>query len=124
MPFSLKPFWRSRQESHWPQGAPVGRGIVATAGQRVVDAQLQAEANDLRLGERDERSVNFELLAAFDSGFGGQVGHFLEGGDEFRTAIGIAGVVERIHADEDVAAPSTSAQASAKERKMVLRAGT
>ena len=37
---------------------------------------------------------------------------------------GIAGVIERIHADEDVGASSTSAQASAKERKIVLRAGT
>ena len=40
-------------------------------------------------------------------------------------AVGIPRVVERVHADDDALdAPSTSAQPSASESKIVLRAGT
>ena len=44
-----------------------------------------------------------EMLAAFDAGFGGEVGHLFKGCNEFRPAIGIAGVVERIDAEKNVA---------------------
>ena len=40
---------------------------------------------------------------AFDAGLGGDVGEPLERGDEFGPAVGIAGVVDRVDAAEDVA---------------------
>jgi len=45
-------------------------GIVATAGQAVVDAQLDSLGDDLRLGQCDQRRVNPQPLAAFDTSFG------------------------------------------------------
>ena len=63
--------------------------------------------------------------AAFDAGARGDRGQPLEGVDELRAAIGIAGVVERVDADDQrVGARATSAHASASDRKIVLRAGT
>ncbi|MPN32287.1 hypothetical protein SDC9_179765 [bioreactor metagenome] len=38
----------------------------------------------------------------FDPGFRGQVGHRLKSLDEGRSAVGIAGIIHRIDADEDV----------------------
>ena len=42
------PCSRSRQASQCPHAAPVGVRVVAADGQRVVDAQLDARADDLR----------------------------------------------------------------------------
>ncbi len=46
--------------------------------------------------------VDAQPLRAFHAGPGGQVGHGLEGLDEGRAAVGVAGVIERVDADEDV----------------------
>jgi hypothetical protein len=46
--------------------------------------------------------VNGEGVA-FNTGFGGQVGHGLKGGDVFGSAIGITAIVNGVNADEDVA---------------------
>jgi len=40
---------------------------------------------------------------AFDAGPRREIRERLERGDEFRTAVGIAGIIERVHADDDVA---------------------
>ena len=40
--------------------------------------------------------------SALDRGLGGEVGHRLEGGDELGAAVGVAGVVDGVDADEDV----------------------
>ena len=39
----------------------------------------------------------------FDPGLGRQIGHSLEGRNEFRAAIGIAGIVHRVDTNEDIA---------------------
>ena len=61
---------------------------------------------------------------AFDAGPRRQPRQLLERANELGPAVRVAGVVERVDADEDVGAPSTSAQPSASDRKIVLRAGT
>ena len=61
---------------------------------------------------------------ALDAGAGGEVRHVLVGGDVLGAAVGVAGVVERVDADEDVGGTDISAYAKANERKTVLRAGT
>ena len=45
------------------------------------------------------------MLLAQHGGLGSQVRHLLEGLDELRTTIGIAAVIERVHAEEYVAGP-------------------
>ena len=43
-------------------------------------------------------------MVSFDPRLGRQIGHGFKGGDVFGAAIRIAGIVDRIHADEDVLA--------------------
>ena len=64
------------------------------------------------------------IAAAFDAGLGGQVGHLLEGRDEFRPAIGIAAVIEGVDSQEDIRRPEHLRLGQGKDRKMVFRAGT
>ena len=73
----------------------------------------------------DERCVDLEPLKTLDAGLGCEIGHCFKGVDELRAAVGVSAVVQRVHADEDIArCPSTSAHARANDRKIVLRAGT
>ena len=60
----------------------------------------------------------------FDAGLRRELGHRLEGAQVLGPAVGIARIVERVDADDDVGTPSASAHASASDRKTVLRAGT
>lgn len=83
-------------------GAAGGIGIVAAMGEREIDAELDGEGDDLRFGEGDERRVDADVSGAFDAGLGGEVGHALEGVDEFGAAIGIAGIIEGVDSDEDI----------------------
>jgi hypothetical protein len=46
--------------------------------------------------------MDLQILAAFNSGFRGQIREALKGLDEF-WSVWISAVVERVHADEDVA---------------------
>ena len=43
------------------------------------------------------------MLGPFDAGLRREARHDFEGGDELGTAVGVAAVVERVHADEHVA---------------------
>src|SRR5690349_15909740 len=85
-------------------GAAIGQRVVATMGKSERYAQVASQGDDLRFGEVDEGRVNPDVRAAFDGSFGGEVGYALERVDEFGAAIGIAGVIERVHADEDAGA--------------------
>src|ERR1700733_723944 len=79
------------------------RGIVATAGQAIVDAQFDPLLNDFGLGHCNERSMDFERLPALDAVLGGQIRHRLKRLNELRPAIRVAGIIERIYANENVA---------------------
>ena len=100
-PAAANPATRSWQLSQWPQGVPSGGGIVAAEREAVVEAQRQPQPDDVGLRQRHQRRVHRQR-AAFDAGARGHPGQLLEGMDELRPAIGIAGVVERVDADEDV----------------------
>src|SRR6185369_17973690 len=78
------------------------RRIVAAPGAGVVDAQLEAPADDLRLGAVDEGRVEAELPPLLDAGPGGETGHALEGLQVLRPAVRVTRVVERVDRDEDV----------------------
>ena len=91
--------------------------------EREIDAELDSFMNDVGFGKFDQRRVNLEE-SAFDAGFGSNIGKFLERFNKFRSAIGVAAVVNRVYAEKNVIGRITSAQASAYARKMVLRAGT
>ncbi len=78
--------------------------VVAGMGDGVVHAERNAATDDVGLGHVRERGVDFEamIVVGLDAGFGAEVGGALEGGDELGAAVGVAGVVDRVHADEDV----------------------
>src|SRR5258707_15763363 len=71
-------------------GEPIRRRIVAARGQPEVHPQIEASADDLRLGERDQRCVDLEMLLALHSGPGCQRGPPPERLDVFLPAIGVA----------------------------------
>ena len=79
----------------------VGQRVVATVRQPIVQPQLQAAADDLGLGEIDQRRMDAER-AAFHSGPRTKRGDLLERPDELGPAIGIAGIVERVDADHEI----------------------
>src|SRR5436189_183969 len=83
-----------------PAGAAIGLGHIARPRQREVDVQLVGPRDDLGLAELDERGVDAEVALALDAGLGRQIGQLLERLRELRPAVGIAGVIDRIDADE------------------------
>ncbi len=80
----------------------MGVGVVAGAGEGVVDAEGEAALDDLVLMEMHEGGVDGEFAEAFDADFGGEVGEAFEGVEEFGPAVGVAGVIDGVDADEDV----------------------
>src|SRR5688500_17391752 len=87
-----------------PARLAVRARIVTADGDRVVDAELEAELDDLALCHADERrpDSNRRLALGLDAGTSGKIRHPLERLDEFRSAVGISAVVEGVHADEDL----------------------
>ena len=63
--------------------------LIAGDGQPIVDTQLRAAPDDLRLGQVDEWGVNPERTA-LDAFLGGQTGQFFEGLDELGAAVRVA----------------------------------
>jgi hypothetical protein len=86
-----------------PTGPTVGAGIIATAGQPIVDPERQPGADDFGLAHLDQWGMDTITLTSLDTGGRGQIGQRLEGGDVLGPAVRIAGIVERIDPDEDVA---------------------
>ena len=68
----------------------------------VIHSQFRTLADDLGLGQVLQRGADFELPALV-AGFGAEAGGFGEGANELRAAVRVAGVVQRVNADEDVA---------------------
>src|SRR3954447_12554692 len=80
----------------------VGGGIVAAERERVVHAEREPELDDLTLAQIEQRRLDPHWRRALHAAACGEVRHRLVVADVLRPAIGIAGVVQRIHADEDV----------------------
>src|SRR5215211_3168809 len=90
-----------------PAGFAVGAGIIAAAGDRVIDDESKAELDDLALGHVDQWRAysNCGFAFGFDARASRKIGHLLERGDEFGTAVGISAVVERVYAHEYLSGP-------------------
>src|SRR5262245_20289594 len=73
-------------------GAALVVGTIAAQCQAVVDAELEAGADDVGLGHAQQRRVDAEMAAALDARLGRQVREPLELGEILRPAVGIAGV--------------------------------
>ena len=71
-------------------------------GQFERHAKISAQTHDIGLGKLNERRANRDAGPSFDAGFRGQITHVLEGLNELGPAIGIAGIIESVDADEDV----------------------
>src|SRR5467141_4522512 len=97
----LEPLGAQQARVAPPARRAVLRRVVAAAGERVVDAELDAAAQDAGLGELDERRVDLQPRS-LDAGLGRELRHLLVGREVLRPAIGVAAVVERVHADEEV----------------------
>src|SRR5262245_32980216 len=76
--------------------------VVATMRQAVVQPEVASHANDLRLRQRLQWGVDPERGSLYTLR-SGQRRQPLERGDIFRPAIGIAGIIERVDANEDIA---------------------
>src|SRR5579872_7323532 len=57
-------------------------GVITAGRQRIIDAEPQSFADDLRLAQLDERRVEGDTLIAFDAVGCGEVGHILKCPDE------------------------------------------
>ena len=108
-----------------PQAASVAAAaclallVRLIAGHRlpVIDAESRALADDLGLGQGDERCVNTAGIA-FDTGPGRERRQPPEGLDELRTAVGVSAGVENIDADEYIA---RTEHLDPRQREMFLR---
>src|SRR5262249_59250422 len=65
------------------------------------EAELESASNDLGLGQADEWRT-YPETSAFDARTRREVRQLLEGLDECGPAVGIAGIVERVDADDEV----------------------
>src|SRR5262249_26326176 len=72
-------------------------GVVAALRECVVHAQFQAESDDLRLGEIDQRRPDANRVRAFDAAARREIRHSLIGLDVLTPAVWIARIVQRIH---------------------------
>ena len=82
-------------------GAPVFVGLVAGDGLAVIDAEFCAGADDFGFGQQHQRGVNAQA-PPFDGAAGGEVGHGFKGFDVLRAAVGVAGIIDGVDADENV----------------------
>src|SRR5471032_2985148 len=84
-------------------GQAVRIGLVAGHGEPVVHAELHALSDDLRLAHGDEGRMQHQRRA-FDRGLGREVGQALERLHILRPAVGIAGIIDGVRAEENVLA--------------------
>ena len=77
--------------------------VVATQCESRSRRRARPRADDVGLGHVDQGSVDAQLLDAFDACLRREARHGFERGDELGATVGVAAVVERVHADEHVA---------------------
>src|SRR5882762_4688687 len=68
-------------------------GVVAAAGERVVDAELDAAAQDAGLAELDERGVDLQPRS-LDAGLGRELRHLLVAHEVLKPTVRIAAGAE------------------------------
>ena len=106
-----------------PARAPVGPRVVAAVRQPVVEAERQPS----RMMSAFVRSMSGAWIVSGRPSTPARVASAAScsnARDELRAAVGIARVVERVDADDDLRRRrATSAHPSASDRKIVLRAG-
>src|SRR5262245_21205488 len=73
-------------------GAALGVGLVARDCGGAIHPQAGTSADDVGLGQRDQRRVDSER-ATLDTGLRSAHGELLEGGNEFGAAVRVAAVV-------------------------------
>jgi hypothetical protein len=78
-----------------------GRRVVTTVGKRKIDAELDGFANDFSFRQLDQGRMNLKP-SALNPGFCSKVGQGFERFDEFRAAIGVAAIIDRIDAEKNV----------------------
>ena len=69
--------------------------------ERKIDTKLVSFADDVGLGKFDQWGVNLEP-SPLDTCFRSDIGQVLKRSDKFRTAIGVAAVVDGVDADKNV----------------------
>src|SRR5438093_1483671 len=75
--------------------------IVTTVRERKIDTQLDGFENYLSFGKFDKRCVNLEA-SAFHARLCSKIRQSLKRFNEFRTAIGVPAVVNRVYAEKNV----------------------
>src|SRR5205823_438807 len=83
-------------------GETFQRRIVTTVGDREINIELDCFANDFGFRKFDKRRVNLKAFA-FDACFCSEIGQGLKRFDEFRAAIRVAAIIDRVYAKENVA---------------------
>jgi hypothetical protein len=76
-------------------------GLVTRDGYAMVHTEGGAAADDLCLCQLDEWGMEVKTLT-LDARLGSEIGQLLEGLDEGGAAVGVAGVVDSVDANEDV----------------------
>src|SRR5690348_15399846 len=83
-------------------GAALPIRIIAAMREPEVHAELSGKAHDIGFAERHQRGVTLDMRAAVEAGVGRQIRHAFVSLDELGAAIRVAGVIQRVHADENI----------------------
>src|SRR5216684_493100 len=100
-----------------PAGAPVGRRVIATPCQGIIESQLKPFLNDFSLRLANQGDVDFYVACAFHSSFSREIGHLFIGADVFLAAVGIAAVVELVSAEENILGVNPFSQCQCEGKK-------
>src|SRR5439155_2342794 len=76
--------------------------IVTAGGQTVIEPERHTSPDDVGFSEGDERRMDAKGRA-FDAGASGHGREPLEGRNEFRPAVRVPRIIERVHTDDDIA---------------------
>ncbi len=71
-------------------------------GQAKIQPQLRPQPHNIRLAERNQRSMNLHPRTPLDAALSSQIRHVLESVNKLRPAIRIPRIIQRIHTNEDI----------------------
>src|SRR5450759_3794280 len=96
-----KPLRAEQAGVAFPAGPALPAWVVAGRGETRVETEGEGEPDDVGLCHGEEGRSDSEA-SALAPGFRPEPRDTLEGGEELRAAVGVAGVVERVRADDDL----------------------